>query len=90
MHQDVTVVGRGLAKRVFQVHAVGRDGQITIRRKLRRREVLAFSSPLPSCPVGMEACASAHHWGRKLMALGHDVRLMLNRDLGHGGTAKAW
>ena len=76
MHQDIAVVGLDLAKRVFQVHAVGRDGQITIRRKLRRGEVLAFFSSLPSCLVGMEACASAHHWGRELMALGHDVRLM--------------
>ena len=72
MHQDVAVVGLDLAKRVFQVHAVGRDGQITIRRKLHRGEVLAFFSSLPSWLVGMEACASAHHWGRELMALGQE------------------
>jgi transposase len=76
MHQDVAVVGLDLAKRVFQVHAVGSDGQIAIRRKLRRGEVLAFFSSLPSCFVGMEACASAHYWARELMALEHDVRLM--------------
>jgi len=60
MHQDVAVVGLDLANRVFQVHAVSGDGSITIRRKLRRGEVFAFSSSLPACLMGMEACASAH------------------------------
>ena len=52
------------------------EGAVEIRRKLRRGEVLAFFSALPPSLVGMEACASAHHWARELQELGHDVRLM--------------
>ena len=76
MNQDVAVVGLDLAKRVFQVHAIGASGAEVAKRKLRRSEVLPFFSSLPPCLVGMEACASAHHWGRELLALGHEVRLM--------------
>jgi len=76
MQQDVVTVGVDLAKNVFQVHAIGADGTVLVRRQLRRGEVVKFFSSLPPCLVGMEACASAHHWGRELLALGHDVRLM--------------
>lgn len=76
MQQDVVTVGVDLAKNVFQVHAIGADGKVLVRRQLRRGEVLKFFSSLPPCLVGMVACASAHHWGRELLALGHDVRLM--------------
>ncbi len=76
MQQDVVTVGVDLAKNVFQVHAIGADGKVLVRRQLRRAEVLKFFSALPPCLVGMEACASAHHWARELIALGHDVRLM--------------
>ena len=76
MQQDVVTVGVDLAKNVFQVHAIGADGEVLVRRQLRRAEVLKFFSALPPCLVGMEACASAHHWGRELIAPGHDVRLM--------------
>ncbi len=76
MQQDITTVGIDLAKSVFQVHAINADGEVLVRRQLRRAEVLRFFSSLPPCLVGMEACASAHHWGRELLALGHDVRLM--------------
>ena len=62
MQQDVVTVGVDLAKNVFQVHAIGADGQVLVRRQLRRGEVLKFFSSLPPCLVGMEACASAHHW----------------------------
>lgn len=76
MQQEVVTVGVDLAKNVFQVHAIGADGKVLVGRQLRRGEVLKFFSSLPPCLVGMEACASAHHWGRELLALGHDVRLM--------------
>jgi transposase len=49
---------------------------VVIRRQLKRRYVLAFFQKLPSCLVGIEACASSHHWSRELQALGHTVRLM--------------
>ena len=76
MKQEVVTVGVDLAKNVFQVHAINVYGKVLVRRQLRRAEVLKFFAALPPCLVGMEACASAHHWGRELLALGHDVRLM--------------
>jgi transposase len=72
----VATIGLDLAKNVFQVHGVNADGQVVLRRKLRRSEVLRFFEALPACLVGMEACATAHHWARALSALGHAVRLM--------------
>ena len=76
MQQQVVTVGIDLAKNVFQVHAIDADGKVLVKRQLRRDEVLKFFAALPPCLVGMEACASAHHWGRELLALGHEVRLM--------------
>jgi transposase len=61
---------------VFQVHGIDAQGKVVIRRQLRRRYVLAFFQKLPPCLVGIEACASSHHWSRELQALGHTVRLM--------------
>lgn len=75
MH-TVAVVGLDLAKSVFQVHGVSADGKVLLRRQLRRAQILEFFAQLPSCLIGMEACATAHHWGRELSKLGHDVRLM--------------
>ena len=74
--QMVTTVGLDIAKSVFQVHGVDGAGQVVIRRQLKRRYVLAFFEKLPACLVGIEACASSHHWSRELKALGHTVRLM--------------
>jgi transposase len=74
--QTVTTIGLDIAKSVFQVHGVDADGQVVIRRQLKRRYVLAFFQKLPPCLVGIEACASSHHWSRELKALGHTVRLM--------------
>jgi transposase len=73
---QIVTIGLDLAKNVFQVHGVDGAGAVILRRQLRRAEVLKFFASLPPCLVGMEACASAHHWGRELKALGHEVRLM--------------
>ena len=73
---DITTIGFDLAKTVFQVHGADAKGRPVLRRKLRRGKVLAFFAGLPSCLVGMEACATSHHWGREIAALGHQVRLM--------------
>jgi transposase len=72
----VTVVGLDLAKSMFQVHGVDARGHAVLRKSMRRSEVMKVFSQLPICLVGMEACNSAHHWGRKLQALGHEVRLI--------------
>ena len=74
--QSVTTVGLDIAKSVFQVHGIDADGKVVFRRRLKRRYVLTFFQKLPSCLVGIEACASSHHWSRELQALGHVVRLM--------------
>jgi transposase len=73
---QVTTIGFDLAKNVFQVHGVAESGAVVMRERLRRARVLAFFADLAPCLVGMEACASAHHWARELMKLGHDVKLM--------------
>ena len=74
--QSISTIGLDIAKSVFQVHGVDEAGQVVIRRQLKRRHVLAFFQKLPPCLVGIEACASSHHWSRELQALGHAVRLM--------------
>ena len=74
--QTITTIGLDIAKSVFQVHGVDANGLVVIRRQLKRRYVLAFFEKLPPCLVGIEACASSHHWSRELQALGHTVRLM--------------
>ena len=70
--QTVTTIGLDIAKSVFQVHGVDAAGQVVIRRQLKRRTVLAFFQKLPPCLVGIEACASSHHWSRELHTLGHN------------------
>jgi transposase len=73
---EITTIGLDLAKNVFQVHGIDGTGQVVVRKQLRRGQVLGFFAGLPRCLIGMEACATAHHWARELMALGHEVRLM--------------
>jgi transposase len=74
--QAVTTIGLDIAKSVFQVHGIDAEGNLLIRRQLKRRYVLAFFEKLPPCLVGIEACATSHHWSRGLRGLGHTVRLM--------------
>ena len=73
---NITTVGIDLAKNVFQVHGVDARGKVVLRKQLKREQVARFFVNLPPCLIGMEACASAHHWGRKLERFGHTVRLM--------------
>ena len=75
--QAITTVGLDIAKSVFQVHGVDAAGEAIICRQLKRRQVLPFFERLPACLVGIEACATSHHWSRELKSLGHTVRLML-------------
>ncbi len=73
---QVATIGLDLAKHVFQVHGVDAKGRPVLRKRLCRSEVAAFFAALPPCLVGMEACATAHHWAREPRRLGHEVRLM--------------
>jgi transposase len=73
---SVSSIGIDLAKNVFQLHGVDGAGQVVLQRAVRRRGLLAFLAKLPACLIGMEACATAHYWGRCLAELGHEVRLI--------------
>ncbi len=74
--QTITTIGLDIAKSVFQLHGIDAAGSVVIRRQLKRRYVLAFFEKLPSSLIGIEACATSHHWSRELQALGHTVRLI--------------
>ena len=74
--EAITTIGLDIAKSVFQVHGVDAEGNVILRRQLKRRYVMAFFQKLPPCLVGIEACASSHYWSRELQACGHTVRLM--------------
>jgi transposase len=78
---QIRTVGIDLAKSVFQVHGIDATGAVVLQRRLRRAHVIAFFAKLPPCLVGLEACASAHHWARQLRDLGHDVRLIPPRHV---------
>jgi transposase len=86
--QTITTIGLDIAKSVFQVHGVDAAGQVVIRRQLKRRYVLTFFEKLPPCLVGIEACASSHHWSRELQALGHTVRLIRGATAGRSDSRR--
>lgn len=73
---EVVTVGLDIAKSVFQVHGVDAEGQVVVQRRLTRARLIPFFEKLPRCRIGIEACATAHHWGRQLTGLGHEVKLM--------------
>lgn len=73
---QITTIGLDIAKNVFQLHGIDDAGQPVLRRKVRRDQLLAVLGDFEPCLIGIEACATAHHWARQLQALGHEVRLM--------------
>jgi transposase len=73
---EISTIGLDLAKNVFQVHGVDARGKAVVRKALRRSQMLPFFEQLPPCLIGIEACGTSHHWGRELIKLGHEVRLM--------------
>jgi transposase len=78
---QITTIGLDIAKNVFQVHGIDDAEKIGVKRQLRRGQVKRFFEALRPCLIGMEACASAHHWARELSKLGHEVRLMPAKDV---------
>ena len=70
------IVGVDLAKGVFQVHGVASTGEVLLRKKLSRAQFARFLAEIPRCIVAMEACASAHYWGREAHSAGHELRLV--------------
>ena len=86
----IKTIGLDLAKSVFQAHGVDEAGDVVLVKKLHRKQMVPFFSKLPPCLIGIEACATAHHWARTLMAMGHEVRIMppaapskLHKQAGH-------
>ena len=72
----ITTIGLDLAKNVLQIHGVDERGKVIVRKALKREQVIPYFANLPPCLIGMEACGSAHYWGRKLQTLGHTAKLM--------------
>ena len=72
----ITTIGLDLSKSVFQIHGVDEDGAPVLMKRLRRKQMEPFFAKLPSCLIGIEACATAHHWVRVLVGFGHEVKLM--------------
>jgi hypothetical protein len=86
----IKTIGLDLAKSVFQAHGVDEAGDVVLVKKLHRKQMVPFFSKLPPCLIGIEACATAHHWARTLTAMGHEVRIMppaapskLHKQAGH-------
>ena len=75
-NQEISVVGIDLAKQVFHLHGVNEQGYTVIRKRMNRKQLVDYMSNLQPCLVGMEACGGSHDWARKLIAMGHDVRLI--------------
>ncbi len=73
---EVSIIGVDLAKRVFQVHGALPDGNVAFRKKLSRSQFMKFLAEQPPCLIAMEACATAHYWGRAALGSGHEVRLI--------------
>src|SRR5271168_990992 len=78
---QITTIGLDIAKNVFQIHGIDAAEKVIVRKQLRRGQVMAFFEALAPCLVGMEACATSHHWARELTKLGHEVRLMPAKDV---------
>ena len=74
--KQVAVIGIDLAKNVFQVHGSDAAGHAVLTKKLSRGQMIEFFAKLTPCLIGMEACSSAHYWGRRLTEMGHTVKLM--------------
>ena len=74
--EKVSIIGLDIAKSVFQAHGADASGGVVFRKKINRAKLLEFFASQPPCTVAMEACGGAHHWGREMAKLGHEVKLI--------------
>src|SRR6202051_2261844 len=81
VQMQITTIGLDIAKNVFQVHGIDANEKVVVRKQLRRGKLMAFFEALSPCLIGIEACATAHHWARELTKIGHEVRLMPAKDV---------
>jgi transposase len=73
---NIKILGIDLAKRVFQFHGINTEDKVILKKRLSRNKLIEFIAKLPPCLIGMEACSTAHYWGRKFKSLGPEVRLI--------------
>lgn len=73
---QLTTIGLDIAKNVFHAHGADERGNVLFSKKIRRTKLLDFFAEQPRCVVALEACGGAHHWGRELAQIGHEVRLV--------------
>lgn len=73
---EISTIGLDLAKSIFQVHAINEEGEVVVRKALRRSQVLPFFAKLSPCLIGMEACGTSHYWARERPAV---VKSRINR-----------
>ena len=76
MGKVITIIGIDISKMYFQLHGATASGEPVLRRQLTRPKLLGFLAKQPVCRVVMEVCGSAHHWGRMIQEIGHEVRLI--------------
>ena len=74
--KNVVTLGIDIAKNVFQLHGVDREGKVVLQKRISRGKLAEFMDNLPSCLVGMEACGSSNYWALKFQSFGHTVKLM--------------
>ena len=80
---DITTIGIDIAKRIFQLHGIDKNGRVVLKKKLIRNQLLNYMANLPKCLVGIEACGGANYWGREITKLGHEVKLMAPQFVKH-------
>jgi transposase len=76
MNATVKVIGLDIAKNVFVLSGMNEHGKVILKRSLSRSDVLPTFANMQPTVIGIESCAGSHYWARKLIALGHDVKLI--------------
>ena len=74
--ENITRIGMDTSKQIFQLHGVGADEKVVLRKKLRRKDMVTFFEKLPPTAIVIEACGASHHWARLLQSMGHTVKLI--------------
>ena len=74
--EQISRIGMDTSKRFFQLHGVNAAEKVVLRKKLRRKEMVAFFKALAPTVIGIEACGASHHWARILRSFGHEVKLI--------------
>ncbi len=74
--EKITRIGMDTSKQIFQLHGVNAAEEVVLRRKLRRKEMVAFLEKLAPTVIAIEACGGSHHWARLLGSFGHEVKLI--------------